>query len=71
MASRVAAGGVRVTREQAHNLLLYPELLTRMVDMLTQSIEHRIEDAKGMPDEYVTFNIIGETMYIIEEEGTA
>jgi hypothetical protein len=68
VSERIAAGGVRITREQAHDLLAYPELLARMVDVLTQQIEHTVAQGNGTPEEFITFAIYGETVYLTGEE---
>lgn len=68
MNRRIAAQAATMSREQAENLGRYPELLARMVDILSQQLHARVADLKGVPGEYLDVMIVAEVRYLDPED---
>ena len=67
MNARIAAQTVMVSREQAENLAHYPELLARMVEMVSTALHQRVADLTGHPDEFITVMIAAEVRFLTED----
>lgn len=68
MIPQVAAQGLSLSQQQAENLLLYPELLARTVDMLRDALAHRVSQMNGEPGEFIEIRIFAERIVLLPEE---
>ena len=68
MQPHIAGQTFRLSRQQAENLLLYPELLARVMDELRYALEQRVKGAGGRVDSHIDVMIIAEMLYLTPDE---
>jgi hypothetical protein len=68
VSGEIVGQAVRLSREQAENLIRYPELLARTIDMLRAQLDYRIDRLTGTSGEFIDVMILAETVILTDEE---